>query len=100
MSEAKHTPGPWEVAQYSDGAYIMSDHVDPGFGVKQEVARVHAKRHDDARGHANARLIAAAPELLEALRKIDDEDGRHFHIDANCKCLLRAAIAKAEGRQA
>lgn len=52
---------------------------------------------DEAR--ANARLIAAAPELLEALvaveRRIADDDG----FDGT-KEIIRAAIAKATGEQA
>lgn len=43
-------------------------------------------------------LVAAALELYAALKKIDDENGRHFHLDAECVSLLRAALAKAEGK--
>lgn len=55
----------------------------------------HARKEDLQRGE----LLSAAPELLEALKKIDDENGRHFHLDTECACLLRTAIAKAEGRK-
>lgn len=48
----------------------------------------------DGKGLANARLIAAAPELLAALKEIvsynDDKNGL-------CWQDARAAIAKAEG---
>ena len=56
----------------------------------------------DLPAEANARLIAAAPELLEACREalalisefeLEALDGRDEVPD-----LLRAAIAKAEGR--
>lgn len=55
MSEFKHTPGPWEVLEASwdeDGnvRYSLA-------GIKQASV-------------ADARLIAAAPELLEALQEV------------------------------
>ena len=50
---------------------------------------------------ANARLIAAAPELLEALRTaVDHLEGMPDQEDvAACVVKARAAIAKAEGEK-
>ena len=56
---------------------------------------------------ANARLIAAAPELLEALRAVLDPRNSHFYraggynagearVNAAALNKVRAAIAKAE----
>lgn len=86
--EAKHTPGPWEV----NGDNIF---VGNGWGI----ARVHIDlpKHKDA----NARLIAASPDLLELLEELlamcerqrdfnDDGDGMMFD-------RARATIAKAKG---
>lgn len=62
MSEQKHTPGPWK-----EGDYILwpSHSGDAQFPI-------HAKKRGRIalalRKQADARLIAAAPELLEALR--------------------------------
>jgi hypothetical protein len=57
MSGAKHTPGPWNVGQ------------DSSFGIsvwgEEHVADV--KNWGREERQANASLIAAAPELLEAL---------------------------------
>jgi hypothetical protein len=56
-------------------------------------------------GEANARLIAAAPDLLEALRDLLsradlDQSATHDGLE-NCNALARcrAAIAKATGDQ-
>jgi hypothetical protein len=49
---------------------------------------------------ANARLIAAAPELLEALKRIDEMCAAPPNFsDATMQEIARAAIAKAEGGQ-
>lgn len=53
---AQHTPGPWEVAKGCD-QYVAAG----GFWV----ASTMGVRGEE--GAANARLIAAAPDLLEAL---------------------------------
>jgi hypothetical protein len=48
---------------------------------------------------ANARLIAAAPELLAALKSLLREVDEHHHGGAlPAEDLARAAIAKAEGK--
>ena len=58
----------------------------------------------DASRDANARLIAAAPDLLEALRNLLAEYNQHIPEDATCPHILlaadaaRAAIAKATGQ--
>lgn len=96
--EAKHTPGPWFITGGE-----MTKYVEARIGNRllQEVAAVGPTVADDGYGdqqQANARLIAAAPELLEALQAVlaDVQD-----ID-NDSCLslgvgrkVQAAIAKA-----
>lgn len=53
-----HTPGPWEVYETTFFTHVMN---------KTEEAHIcEVKRHNPA----NARLIAAAPELYEALNRI------------------------------
>ena len=57
----QHTPAPWEVKD--QWGYIKVHSADNG------VCVIHGL---DFKAQANARLIAAAPELLAALQKIDE----------------------------
>lgn len=100
----KHTPGPWFITG------TMTKYVEariPGRMI-QEVAACGPTAADDGYGEqqmANARLIAAAPELLEALTDaVIDFDNWAAHEDNHPHEHLvvwvekaRAAIAKAKG---
>jgi hypothetical protein len=61
-----HTPGPWV---YDSGCFYAQCQLDKN-GMTQEspIAELLEGRPDDSKG--NARLIAAAPTMLEALRRI------------------------------
>lgn len=95
--ETKHTPGPWAV--YHDHpdadtakslAHIRALGAEPHLN---EIASVYCC--DIATEQtANARLIAAAPELLEALNSVLP------YVNAGEALIVRAAIAKATGAQA
>lgn len=67
MSENKHTKGPWQVGRSGDGVEIISDEMPSGVA---ELATVHssAEYAGTLPVEANARLIAAAPDLLHALK--------------------------------
>lgn len=54
-----------------------------------------AGKNRHAENQANARLIATAPELLEALHYVL---GNHHEGDGEFNNIVRNAIAKAEGR--
>lgn len=93
-----HTPGPWSV---SNGELLRVLAV----GTNQSVCGVHrvGSRGGIANGDplANARLIAAAPDLLAALKDAPDFGGepktafgREYR---EWQERARAAIAKAEG---
>lgn len=60
---AKHTPGPW-IVNY-DGLNIDTKQ-DGGIEQVARVSRTNEERE------ANARLIAAAPDLLDALKEIEE----------------------------
>ena len=94
---SKHTPGPWV---HSITGSRMTDEYSQPFAVFQEGhSNMIAGVFGDVSGgeevaRENARLIAAAPDLLEALKgvlRVADRATDEF--DA-----ARAAIAKAEGK--
>ena len=94
---SKHTPGPWQtLAEECDRPYIRVRGTQ--FGGRYKIANVltpvyegvHSKEADETR--ANASLIAAAPDLLEALRYVLDCIDRD---DTSDMQPARAAIAKA-----
>ena len=62
MDNTKHTPGPWTFNEKTD--CIQSEHPDHRFSLIAKVATGEDIREE----HANARLIAAAPEMYEALK--------------------------------
>jgi hypothetical protein len=76
-----HFPGPWSV--YADGSGATVKAIDHGKALI--VARVASKKFTAEGNQANARLIAAAPDLLAALRVAladlqafsDDNDGAY-----------------------
>lgn len=76
MSETKHTPGPWSISTDTECLeYASSRAVEEGV-VKYAINSVEPFEYtiatvvcDVVDGDANARLIASAPDMLEALRK-------------------------------
>lgn len=90
-AEQKHTPGPWDYRKLPSGAYIVFHTYD-----KPTAGFIYQE--------PNARLIAAAPDLLEALDCLTAVIGL-TPIKGNLEALqeayeqARAAIAKAQGEQ-
>lgn len=95
-----HTPGPWGIEQTDDTNWIgfMRPHDRKVELIVCTTARDFTLK-DEAReeNDANARLIAAAPELLEAaMAFIAPFDGIEVVHDGDI-AKARAAIAKATG---
>lgn len=71
--EAKHTPGPWFVPEQESADLNISikapDPADPDSPWNVAVA-IGACGHPDDQTQANARLIASAPALVEALKEV------------------------------
>jgi len=101
---AKHTPGPWHIEEH--GIYVKNR-----VWVSADRVRVAVVDQEYIGGEpatlsiANARLIAAAPDLLAACKSVLvwferwawDEDEPPASWGWELKDELAAAIAKAEG---
>ena len=102
---SKHIPGPWSYTPLAKGMRISAD-------TKTSLALVLVPQYYDSEKEAqlaNARLIASAPELLEALEEVlelmgeidattrEDDDGNEvFYHEVQA---AYDAIAKAKGNQ-
>lgn len=106
-NEIKHTPGPW-AAKKGVGWYVVrSAHSqDDNFAIavgSNKTSLVDAPTGDDAEAKANARLIAAAPELLSAcehamtLLSPFDDAGLSLGLGSDALYPIKSAIAKARG---
>lgn len=108
---SKHAPGPWGFD--SCHAWKRFNIYREEAGILRHIATVNnlppvalmGKSEEEA--EANARLIAAAPEMLEALKEIvrqgEQIGGRNAAYQAgavrkNAWTIAKQAIAKAEGR--
>ena len=92
MTHTNHTPGPW----ITNGGQIETEQGVYNGGI---IATVGIVNHQDATDIANARLIAAAPELLKAAKSIIGWLGPppDLALKTSACDRLRDAIAKAEG---
>jgi hypothetical protein len=91
QEKAKHTPGPWKWNEKQDS--IFSDNPEWKYSYIAKIATGEDIRQE----HANARLIAAAPELLEAC-KLAAASLDAVGVNNATLRIARAAIAKAEGQ--
>lgn len=87
---SKHTPGPWRFG----GPEKCTIYDRFGQRIANSFEGVMATQRSDSECQANAKLIASAPDLLEALQAIiEDMDSEHgTEYDYN---KARAAIKKA-----
>jgi hypothetical protein len=122
MSKQKHTPGPWNLSDGANGEWQVTapDAVDLK-GEDWSVAMVFGSvGHDGGNGEsdANARLIAAAPDLLEAAELLEKAEDAHtncvecegeevpelcpkcFPLFDDARISRRLAITKATGSAA
>lgn len=107
MNETRtsHTPGPWKVVEQDAEGHAVIESADG----EACVAYTAGWYRDDGRndGPANARLIAAAPKLadalayiaendaLDALGQADDSDVTTIEVTVGWLREVRAALAKA-----
>jgi hypothetical protein len=111
-----HTPGPWTVRPFltpdKDDDPMMVYLVEAG-DLQQRFDNLETNEDGEfdfdvvdslhAENNANARLIAAAPQLLEALRfaymvlETMPDEGKQY-IPGNALGTIKTAIAQAEGK--
>lgn len=89
-----HTPGPWTVDPTFNGEVVLSSR-----GIMVADCSIFARGRSSETNQANARLIAATPDLLVALHKLlviapenalDDDDPEQ----AEAWAFARAVVAK------
>jgi hypothetical protein len=106
MALTKHTPGPWNLVPADEdvklGSAFCLDLSAIGWGsFARVVIRFNDESEPSKEGLANARLIAAAPDLLEALRYYASPEAWTVNqvegADGDYGAKARAAIAKATG---
>ena len=90
MSAVKHTPGPWDVI----GTVVTAECMTIGIATLSEYDTLTPRQI------ANAHLIAAAPDMLEALDKIACLAPGHGDVCEIIATVARSAIRKATGESA
>ena len=104
MADVKHTPGPWTsypcaLERYSQ--VITANGAMVQIAMTKEVYGDRRTYEPGEETTANARLIAAAPDLLEALQWLvdilPDPDLDNDELQRTWTRRARAAIAKATG---
>lgn len=99
----KHTPGPWRLMNSHKAGFlnVYTTHDTGELEATDFICEIGPGARNEGEINANARLIAAAPELLEACKVLAD-----LCTDAKCvqsvkwtsaRDQARAAIQKAEG---
>jgi len=88
----KHTPGPWIVTTHLNNGTI---HINDNAAIQSTLVLIcHNKERDEV--VANARLVCAAPELLEALKEFL-RCGPHAGQNRDLLDQVKQAIEKATG---
>lgn len=90
----KHTPGPWKVASTIEGDEYSLNVLGGRYNglLAQSKLSVH---FDSEEAEANAKLISAAPELLEALEKCIKYSSKDPQL---VRDIAAQAIAKATSK--
>lgn len=108
VAGAKHTPGPWHWEcedQSMATLYGPDTDTGPSHVVTLTICKNCQQGHEGwewgrcyTAQEADARLLAVAPELLEALQTVmgDADHGQNMTWDERCK-IARSAISKATG---
>lgn len=96
--KANHTPGPWKMAtihKSNENANKVLAEVSDGVWRSVVYAQANTTYFNEETTFANARLISAAPELLEACIRATDYLHTKYPKEADIFNQLQAAINKA-----
>ena len=106
MRDTKFTPGPWAQVPQSNGSVMIARRHETGKQLSPHglrlVCNVLVRGSSMSEDDANAHLIAAAPEMYEALERIygrllmSERDG-DAHITEEDGAMVEAALRKARG---
>ena len=107
MTEAKHTPGPWKFSEYHRAVVQSERSVD---GCNLEICKIgNSQNITHPMVAADARLIAAAPGMLEALKELlcEWDQRQEFSLQDNSEYLpdttgivwARQSVALATGME-
>lgn len=97
MSASNHTPGPWHIGSTNEDRNFVYGPDDDVVAIAEDPGNFLSDAEEE-KDNANARLIAAAPELLEALTKLVEkldvghEDG--FAAAAQAICEARVLLTR------
>lgn len=108
MSNAKHTPGPWVAYDWGYSHWgVQADRRKGSQNIGRKIAAIDNRAGQDAgpEEEANARLIAASPDLLDAvlqlvatLDNVANEHPDELWLGSEYE-LAKRAILKATGNQ-
>ena len=90
----KHTKGEWNHRKEKDKTFIVNAPHDDTYEWENEVATIHSQLHLGV-AEANAKLIAAAPELLKVLEEVEDRVTVDLPISQRLINEIRETIKKA-----
>lgn len=93
---SKHTPGPWYVSKRNPLRVIESGPRAITLATCSTLGRGVTAENAQTEAEANARLIAAAPELCEALRNLLAVHEGEGGTLPNATGMARAALAKVD----
>jgi hypothetical protein len=103
MKTDTHTQGPWHVGAGNGEGSIFADdgrtRLEIGGTTLYSIAQI-TRGWNEAEDEANARLIAAAPEMLAALEELLADKYLADPINADRMEKARAAVAKVKGGDA
>lgn len=95
MTTQTHTQGPWDYDCYGEHFSFFGNDGREDYSFRVE----YNKEMPEEEQFENNHLIAAAPDMLNALRRIESSLEHEPEIYADILSVARAAIAKAGGAE-